>query len=606
MAATASVAAAQWSSDPGANFAVADAPSDQILPKVAPTADGGAWISWFDGISGGFDVRAQRLDAGGNEVLPHGGTLVADRGFSSVQDYGLDTHVSGDALLAFRDDGGVGVQIAAARVTSAGALPWGIQPLTATTDFVAAPKIAGTSDGGAVIAWTQESSVRLMKLDATGVPVWAADVVLTPASGSYSVSDLHAHGTDVLLGFVHQTGGFGSPRHLLAQKLDGAGSLLWGAAHVPVFDGGSLQFGNFPSFEPDGAGGAVFSWYDASTTQLDCYVQRLDAAGNELFPHGGVAVSSDATRVRVSPSTSFDRASGETFVAWTEQSSNQAQSGVFAQKLDASGARQWGAEGVPLVPLSADAITLVRAFASAGGAFVFWDRASAFGQDRLFGARLDAAGAVDLATFDVSSAAAVKSRLALARSTAGFAILAWSDQRTDSGDVYAQNVNPDGSLGDSAIGTPYCFCTPAAAPCGNADSEAGCATSTGLGARALGSGSTSVAADDFVLTIDDVPPGKTGIVFMGASAVQAPFGDGLRCVGAGAAGIYRFPAQNSGAAGRYVRGPGLAAFTAARFPAAGHIDPGDTWRFQSWFRDPAGPCGFGFTTSSALAVTFTP
>jgi hypothetical protein len=38
----------------------------------------------------------------------------------------------------------------------------------------------------------------------------------------------------------------------------------------------------------------------------------------------------------------------------------------------------------------------------------------------------------------------------------------------------------------------------------------------------------------------------------------------------------------------------------------GRIDPGDTWNFQTWFRDPTGPCGFAFNLSNALAVTFAP
>ena len=62
---------AQWSSDPATNLSIADAASDQILPKVSPTSTGGCWISWFDGIANGFDVRIQLLDAGGNELLAH-------------------------------------------------------------------------------------------------------------------------------------------------------------------------------------------------------------------------------------------------------------------------------------------------------------------------------------------------------------------------------------------------------------------------------------------------------------------------------------------------------------------------------------------------------
>ena len=50
-----------------------------------------------------------------------------------------------------------------------------------------------------------------------------------------------------------------SGREDLAQKLDATGALLWGAGHVAVFDGGSLQFGNFPDFVTDGAGFGIWN-----------------------------------------------------------------------------------------------------------------------------------------------------------------------------------------------------------------------------------------------------------------------------------------------------------------------------------------------------------
>lgn len=456
-------AAAQWSSDPAVNLLVAGGSGEQILPKIAPTADGGCWISWFDGGSG-YDVRVQRLDLGGNPLLGANGILVADRSFSSVQDYGLDLDVAGNAILTFRDDRFGGTQITAAAVAPDGTLLWGANgvQLTNTTAFVASPKIAGTADGGAVVAWTQDTSTRLRKLDAAGSLQWVGDVVLTPGGGSYSASDLHDAGNDVIVSFIHQLGGFGTPRHILAQKLDADGTLLWGAGHVAVFDGGSVQFGNFPPFVPDGAGGAVFAWYDAGSSQLQCSVQRILADGSEAFAHDGVDVSTVASRVRVSPSAAIDVATEEIYVFWREQTSNQAQSGVYGQKLDVNGARQWSDAGAQVVPISTDEIGTVETWATDGGALAFWDRTPSFGQDRIYGARLDTNGTVEVPTFDVASVPAGKSRLQVRESAAGFAILAWQDEKLGSVDVFAQSVGPDGALGldpatlpgDSVFGDP--------------------------------------------------------------------------------------------------------------------------------------------------------
>ena len=46
---------------------------------------------------------------------------------------------------------------------------------------------------------------------------------------------------------------------------------------MKVFDGGSLQFGEFPYFLSDGNGGAVFAWYSSSPSlQCDGLNKRRD------------------------------------------------------------------------------------------------------------------------------------------------------------------------------------------------------------------------------------------------------------------------------------------------------------------------------------------
>ncbi len=595
----ASPAVAQWSSDPALNQPLMTAGGQQNQVKLAPTSDRGLWVSAFDG-GAGWDVRLQRLDANGVELFPGDGVLVADRGFSSTQDYGLDVGRFGSALLAFRDDRVGGTQITAARIDLDGNAEWGALgvQLTATNDFVAAPKIAGLQDGSSVVAWTQNAGIVLQRLDLSGAPLWGAGISFTPGAGSYSVSDLHDAGNEVIVSFVHQTGGFGSPRHILAQKLDTNGSSLWGASHVAVFDGGSLQFGNFPGFVPDAAGGGVFAWYDTSSTQFQCFVQRISSAGSEAFPHNGVPVSTDATRTRVSPDVAFDPSSQETFVAWREQNSGQSMFGVYAQKLDAAGARQWTDAGTEVVALSGTERSQVRTRPAAGGAFVFWDESPSFGQDRILGARLDASGAVDLASFDVASTPSGKSRLALASTNYGLGVLAWSDDRSDGGDILVQNVGAGGGLGEIEVGTPYCF--GAGCPCANDDPRGGCAHVAGRGARIAGLGSTSVAANDLLLNISAGRPLGTGLFFYGPNNIQATFGNGQRCVGGA---TYRlFPLVQVDAGGAVARQVDLSSPP----QPGGQIQSGSTWYFQLWYRDPNPSCVSSFNMSNGLALTFVP
>lgn len=447
-------ASAQWSSDPSTHLVLSDRSGEQVQPKVVATADGGAYVSWFDNADGGYDVYLQRLDGRGFEQWAHNGVLIADRGFSSTQDYGLAVDTAGNALLAYRDDQGAFVQISAAKVSPAGTVLWDVQ-LNGDPDFVAAPKIAGTTDGNIVVAWTQEADVMVQKLDPTGAALWGPGVTLSPTGSFLSASDLRAGDAGTaIVSMVHSVGP-GGPRHLWAQKLASAdGAALWGANPLPVYDdaSGSLQFGNFPAFVSDGSGGAVFTWYTSSPS-LQCRAQRVSAAGIEQFAHNGVETSTNAARLRVSPAGSYAAASQEIFVFWVETNTLQSQFGLYGQKLDAVGTRQWTDDGKELVPLGASQMSFIQNAALGSNALVAWIDSVAFGNDPLRGTRVDTDGNFvwTPALTDLATAATSSSRLASTLSSNSFGIYVWSDGATGTADILAQNLNLDGSLGPSSI-----------------------------------------------------------------------------------------------------------------------------------------------------------
>ncbi len=446
---------AAWSDDPAANLAIADDSGDQVQAKVVATTDGGCYVSWFDNATGGYDVYLQRLDINGDEQWAHNGVLVADRGFSSTQDYGLAIDTAGNALLAFRDDSSGSEQIAAAKVAPDGTLEWGgaIQ-LTATTAFVAAPKIAGTSDGNLVVAWTEDTNVVVNKLDPAGTPLWASAVSLGPTGvGSFMLSDLQAaEQGKVIVSWVFAPQ-FMGPNHLWAQKLASAdGALLWPSTHVQVYDeaSGSLQMGNFPYFITDHAGGAVFAWY--TTSPLQCRVQRILSGGTEAFAHNGVEAATTASQIRVSPNVAFNPTTQEIFLAWREQNQTQSQSGVNAQKFSANGTRQWTDSGKVLVALAANEISWVTVLPWDTGAVVTWVETLAFGNQPVHASRLDSAGDPlwSPAVIDLATSATATSRFSGALSSSGFAIYVWSDGESGgSSDIYGQNLNRNGTLGPS-------------------------------------------------------------------------------------------------------------------------------------------------------------
>lgn len=124
------------------------------------------------------------------------------------------------------------------------------------------------------------------------------------------------------------------------------------------------------------------------------------------------------------------------------------------------------------------------------------------------------------------------------------------------------------------------------------------ANSTNQRARMQWQNTLSVTANDLRLSADRCPPNKPGLFFYGPSAAELPAGDGHLCV---AGGSFRLGVVNTGPTGTPTW-----SFDVLQPPSpAGQVQPGDTWHFSFWFRDPTGgPAGFNF--ADGLRATFCP
>jgi hypothetical protein len=209
----------------------------------------------------------------------------------------------------------------------------------------------------------------------------------------------------------------------------------------------------------------------------------------------------------------------------------------------------------------------------------------------VLGFRLDGAGASTWtpSPLPVSSILSSKLRLAACVDGSGTARMMWGDDRNGGGsDIYAQNVNCDGTLGNTSPSgtTVYCVAAP---------------NSVGPGAHIGSTGSTCIGLNNLTLTCSGLPPGTNGLWFYGANAIQVPFGNGFRCV---ANPVYRLgPPQLVSGAGTTARFFDLTVPPASTGASA--VTAGSTWRFQFWYRNPAAG-GAGFNLSDGLAATFCP
>ncbi|MCB9516863.1 MAG: hypothetical protein H6693_11775 [Candidatus Latescibacteria bacterium] len=459
---------AQWSDDPLVNLAIADRPSEQVVPKIAATADGGCYVAWFDLASGNYDVYLQHLDAAGNALWAHNGILVSGHSQnSSLVDWDLIADSEGNAVVVFTDArAGSDLDVYAYRVSPAGAMLWGADGLTLSdnTDYEPSPRVTQAADGDFVFIWARLPDVGDGKLMMQRV---APDGTLRFAAGGIAVAgeagespgfcDLVPSGADgVIVCWIRDISSFLSPRHLWAERFDVTGASAWGAP-VVVYDLVSLPIAYYPQLLPDAAGGAVLLWHRSLSNLYSSLVQRLDITGTELWAHQGVAVSTSSTHYHISPTFTFDAATGATTVFWDERNTAQSQWGIAGQRFDAAGARLWGDGGRIFLPTDTLYKYALRALPAAGGALLFWiDEPGGFGSDRIRGVRVDEDGNYLWGPdpIGVATLPSGKSRLPVAGAPDGTALLIWEDDRGGTVDVYGQNVRPDGTLGGDLTAVP--------------------------------------------------------------------------------------------------------------------------------------------------------
>lgn len=130
-----------------------------------------------------------------------------------------------------------------------------------------------------------------------------------------------------------------------------------------------------------------------------------------------------------------------------------------------------------------------------------------------------------------------------------------------------------------ALGASFCIAT---------------SNSTGRAASIRAEGSTSLARDEFALVASHVPAFQSGVFLASVTADFVPSfagGQGNLCLGAPLQRLNLGP-LNSGAAGRLATQVDLKL-------VPGVVVPGDTWRFQGWFRD-----GATSNTTDGVVLTF--
>lgn len=457
---------AQWTNNPATNLLISDLPGDQTLPLIAPTSDGGCYIVWFDNRSGSYSVYLQKLTPTGTSQFAQDGLLISSNPqSSSLVGYDMKVDANDNAIIVFTDQrNGSTINPFAYKISPSGNFDWGANGVNLTDApglFQPNPKIAVTSDGFYVFTWIYTSSPRqvaMQKLDAAGNKMWGNDPLKisgTPPENLDWPGIVPSDNGSVILLWSGYTGSFLNPMNyrLYSQKFSSSGTPEWNATQDTVYNLGRVSGFYNPRIFPDGNNGALYCWQDdRDNINLSyVYTQRYSSAGQRQFPLNGTKLTTQPSQNNYTPVGTVVNSTQETYVFWSVSNAGQTlQGGLYGQKLNSNGDRQWSDNGHQFKPLDnntfsglgvyAKDTTIVVSFNETqfGGTTAFI-KAFSTGPTGLYGW----GGSVISASTNPSEKVGFNSNM----TSLGMSLLVWSDRRSTSGGIYAQNINLDGTLG---------------------------------------------------------------------------------------------------------------------------------------------------------------
>ncbi|HET9327016.1 MAG TPA: FlgD immunoglobulin-like domain containing protein [Candidatus Eisenbacteria bacterium] len=445
------VAQAAWPHDPNnGNVPLCTAAGPQSDVTMIPDGAGGAFVTWHDLRAGNMDIYVQRVSATGAPLWTANGVALCTAAFDQQYPTIVSDGADGAIVTWFDFRNGLDNDIYAQRVNGAGVTQWAANgvALSGAAGDQFYPTIASDGASGAIVTWYDtrngNNDIFAQRVNASGANQWGVNgkiVCNLPSSAVVPTIISDGAGGAVIAWFDLRNGNW----DVFAQRINAAsGTGQWTANGVALGSGTGDQ--RDPRIISDGAGGAIVTWYDSRSGNSDIYAQRVDANGNAQWTPNGVALCTAANEQTIPVLVSDG--SGGAVVAWPDARGGA--NDIYAQRVAANGAVQWTLNGVALCTAVGTQNNPAIASDGAGGAIVTWyDLRSGVAYD-IYASRVTGIGTALWSANGSALCTAVGAQQnpALVADAAGGAIVAWQDGRSGNLDIYAQQIERFGYLGD--------------------------------------------------------------------------------------------------------------------------------------------------------------
>lgn len=461
-----------WGADPIPNIKVCDDDGEQVLPKIATTSKGGFYVSWFDKRTGNYKVFINLYKPDGTPDWKSGGIEVSSHQQDTwLTDYDLITDANDNAILAFADTRLNNIQnVFAYKISPQGDFLWGKDGLrlSETDNFQHSPRIVINTDGNIVFGWgvidkDDFNSISFKMLSPEGTELWDKAIVYSDPGSENTIFSGMVPSNDGSIIFAYPVYS-GDPYNtclnisICAQKISWKGHILWPENNplklaIPILNAGGFPYYEKPNIASDGKGGALITWFDDRDVinQFSAYVQHIDYEGKLQFPENGLKVFEQDAYSFTGPISPCRNTDEDIYIFAKGKSG--AGYGIWGQKISPSGERLWSDEGISMIS-GTNAVNLLEPLVCSDdyGINVFYiiDPSCCNKQAKVEGFKVNSEGNFvwNNKIVALSGDYSGKLHLDLSAAKSGKCFLAWEDTRIDIAGIYAQGINPDGTLDD--------------------------------------------------------------------------------------------------------------------------------------------------------------
>lgn len=374
--------------------AVCTQSADQTAPIMVADGAGGAIIVWQDWRSGDRDIYAQRISANGIVMWANNGVPVVVKAGNQSGPRLVSDGAQG-AVIIWEDDQAGTPDILAQWLVDNGSPQWNMNGATVcnAADNQINPRIDTDGAGAYYVTWQDRRNgvdydIYAQKLNSSGAVQWAANgVAISTATNTQTNPKIRVDQAGYpIIAWQHTSNNNGYDVH--AQRVSPAGVVQWAANGVAICNAAGNQSAIDMTTEnlPDGA---ILTWKDGRTTKVHVYCQKVSATGAAAWTANGVLVS-DASRNQINPNIVGDGAGGG-IIAWQDSVSGVWD--IYAQRISAAGSTMWTAGGVA-VGIATDNQTSVKNVSDGQGGSIFSFQDKRSGDFDIYAYKLDNNGVV--------------------------------------------------------------------------------------------------------------------------------------------------------------------------------------------------------------------